>query len=439
MRLKNKKVLVYGLGSSGISVLERLIELKAKIFLFDKDKEKAIQVANKYNVSTFISLSEIKLIIVSPGVRKDDKILLEAIRLNIPIISELEFGYRLNKKATYIAVTGTNGKTTTVNMIHSVMKAYNSNCMLLGNVGTPLSSVKAKDALITLEVSSFQLEYIDKFKAKISVILNLAPDHLDRYNNLDDYYTYKKRIVKNSTNDYLVLNYDDENLKDFKPSNCNIYYFSLITFVNHGAYLYNNKIYFVDGGSSEEIMDIKDLKIIGIHNIANAMATIVVSKLQGVPTNIIQHVLKNFKGLKHRFELVCEENGVIVINDSKATNVASTVSAYKNISSGSYVLLGGSSKGEKYDQLFQNKNQKFHYYLFGDTAEEMYETAKNYGVQNKCIIFDSLFEAVDLALHNAKNGEMVVLTPACASFDSFKNYEDRGEQFIEYVRAYYEK
>ena len=439
MRLKNKRILVYGLGSSGKSVILQLLKLKSKIFLLDASLDKLTKLLNEYHLYIFDSLDNIDMIIVSPGIRKDDKILVEAMARSIPIISELEFGYLLNKKSYFIAVTGTNGKTTTVNMLYSMVKEYKEECYLLGNIGTPLSSISNVKSNIIVEVSSFQLEYIDRFRPKVAVILNLAPDHLDRYNSEQEYYQYKKRIIENSQNDYLVVNFDDINLKDFQPKNCTIYYFSLNTFVSKGAYLYNNNIYFSDGGSSELILGIQELNVIGIHNIANAMASIVVARLLKVPTNIIKNTLCAFRGLEHRFELVCMRDGIVVINDSKATNVASTLSAYDSIVNGSYLILGGSDKGESFDKLFANDKQKYHYCIYGATAFKILESAQKYNKQSECILFDTLFDATEYALKSANKGNMVVLSPACASFDSFLNYEDRGQQFKEFVRAYYEK
>ena len=437
MRFKNKKILVYGLGKSGLAVINRLIKLKAKIFLLDANKDILKNIASIYGLSTEFNISSLDMIIVSPAIAKNDALLEQAKKFKVKIISEIEFGYLLNKKATCIAVTGTNGKTTTVNIIYNILQSSGKNSFLLGNVGTPLSSEDVKKGLVALEVSSFQLEYIDKFRPQISIILNLAPDHLNRYKNIEEYYSYKKKIIQNSKNDILILNKDDDILKDFRPQKTNIYYISLNKFEGKGAYIYNGKICYHEK-DTEEICDIKDLKLIGIHNLYNIMASVVACKLVGVSSEVVREVITQFVGLAHRFEFVLENNGVVVINDSKATNVASTLSTYKSIMNGSHIILGGSSKGESFDALFSGK-PKYHFYIYGDTAKEIYTSAKKYNQQKRCTIFDNLFEATEYALSKAKKGEMVVLSPACASYDAFKNYEDRGEQFKEYVRGYYEK
>ena len=437
MRFKNKKILVYGLGKSGLAVIERLIRLKAKIFLLDTNKKVLDKIASSYDLSTEFDISSLDMIIVSPAIAKNDAVLEQAKMSKIKIISELEFGFLLNKKATYISVTGTNGKTTTVNIIYNILKSSGKNSYLLGNVGTPLSSATIKKGIVALEVSSFQLEYIDKFRPQIAIILNLAPDHLNRYTSLSEYYSYKKKIIQNSKNDILILNKDDNNLKNFNPQNTKVYYISLNKFDGKGAFIFDGKICYHDK-STEEICDIKDLKLIGIHNLYNIMASVVACKLMGIYNETIKTAITQFSGLAHRFEFVLENNGVIVINDSKSTNVASTLSAYKSTTSGSHIILGGSSKGECFDALFSEK-PKYHFYLYGETAKEIYATAKKYNQQKKCTIFDNLFDATNYALSKAKRGEMVVLSPACASYDAFVSYEDRGEQFKEYVRTYYEK
>ena len=437
MRIKNKRFLVYGLGSSGVSVIQRLLECKAKIFLLDKDVDKLKDLVVKFKVNAYEDGDKIDVVIVSPGISKDDEFILSAKGKGVKIISELEFGYLLNRKAKYVAVTGTNGKTTTVNLLNHIL-SKEMQCKMLGNVGVPLTTEKDYKDTIVLEVSSFQLEFIDKFRPHISVILNLAPDHLDRYQDEKEYYSFKKRIAKNSKNDILILNADDKNIMTSDFTNCNIYHLSINKFIKRGVYLYNNIIYFVDGGKSIEILSIQDISLVGVHNIYNVMACVCVSKLLNIDPVVIKESVKSFKGLPHRFEFVTHHNGVTIINDSKATNIASVISAMQSISLNSHILLGGSDKGEDFTNLFK-LHLPYKYYLYGATANKIYKAACECDMQDKCVVFDTMFDCVRMAIEMAKEGQMIVLCPGCASFDAFKNYEDRGEQFKNFVRSFYEK
>nr|WP_232470122.1 UDP-N-acetylmuramoyl-L-alanine--D-glutamate ligase [Brachyspira pilosicoli] len=378
-------------------------------------------------------LKDITLIIISPGVPQSIDIVKEAKKRNIKVIGEIEFAYNLIPDRNYISVTGTDGKTTTVNLIYSIISSYKK-ARLLGNVGNTFSKEVEnieKDEDIVLELSSFQLETVDNFHSHISVILNIAEDHLDRYKDIEDYFNAKKNITKNqNSNDFLILNYDN--------SYTNRYYneliktkdisFNVLTFsTKYGeANLYYNSedecLYY----NGEKIFSIAKRKLLGMHNIENILASVLACIKDNIPIEYIDKAVNNFKSIEHRLEFVKEIDGVRYINDSKATSMSAVMSALKSFDKNIILIMGGRNKGIDFKPLksiIEERVKKL--ILTGEASEDL---SSMIDVSNKIIIKD-FTEAFDYAKKIAVKGDTVLLSPGCASFDSFKNYEERGKYF----------
>lgn len=378
-------------------------------------------------------LKDITLIIISPGVPQSIDIVKEAKKRNIKVIGEIEFAYNLIPDRNYISVTGTDGKTTTVNLIYSIISSYKK-ARLLGNVGNTFSkeveSIE-KDEDIVLELSSFQLETVDNFHSHISVILNIAEDHLDRYKDIEDYFNAKKNITKNqNSNDFLILNYDNfytnryyNELIKTKDISFNVLTFS--TKYREANLYYNSEdecLYY----NGEKIFSIAKRKLLGMHNIENILASVLACIKDNIPIEYIDKAVNNFQSIEHRLEFVKEIDGVRYINDSKATSMSAVMSALKSFDKDIILIMGGINKGIDFKPLksiIEDRVKKL--ILTGEASEDL---NKMIDVSNKIIIKD-FTEAFDYAKKIAVKGDTVLLSPGCASFDSFKNYEERGKYF----------
>lgn len=378
-------------------------------------------------------LKDITLIIISPGVPQSIDIVKEAKKRNIKVIGEIEFAYNLIPDRNYISVTGTDGKTTTVNLIYSIISSYKK-ARLLGNVGNTFSkeveSIE-KDEDIVLELSSFQLETVDNFHSHISVILNIAEDHLDRYKDIEDYFNAKKNITKNqNSNDFLILNYDNfytnryyNELIKTKDISFNVLTFS--TKYREANLYYNSEdecLYY----NGEKIFSIAKRKLLGMHNIENILASVLACIKDNIPIEYIDKAVNNFKSIEHRLEFVKEIDGVRYINDSKATSMSAVMSALKSFDKNIILIMGGRNKGIDFKPLksiIEERVKKL--ILTGEASEDL---SSMIDVSNKIIIKD-FTEAFDYAKKIAVKGDTVLLSPGCASFDSFKNYEERGKYF----------
>lgn len=378
-------------------------------------------------------LEDITLIIISPGVPQSIDIVKEAKRRNIKVIGEIEFAYNLIPDRNYISVTGTDGKTTTVNLIYSIISSYKK-ARLLGNVGNTFSkeveSIE-KDEDIVLELSSFQLETIYNFHSHISVILNIAEDHLDRYDDIEDYFNAKKNITKNQNcYDFLILNYDNyytnryynELIKE-KDISFNVLTFS--TKYKESNLYYNSEdecLYY----NGKKLFSIAKRQLLGMHNIENILASVLACIKDNIPVEYIDKAVNSFKSIEHRLEFVREINGVIYINDSKATSMSAVMSALKSFDKNIILIMGGRNKGIDFKPLksiIEERVKKL--ILTGEASEDLNKMIE---VSNKIIIKD-FTEAFNYAKKIAVNGDTVLLSPGCASFDSFKNYEERGKYF----------
>lgn len=440
MYIKQQSFLVLGASKSGKAVCEYLIQNDCKnCYIYEQlsgeKVEKNLQELSKMGVKNFLEeytdeiLKEIDVLVLSPGVPINHPISVKAKQLGKRIMGELEFAY-----STFIppiiAITGTNGKTTTVNLIYQILINSHKNTRLLGNVGVPftseISNIK-RDEVTVVEVSSFQLESTFSFCPHISCILNVTPDHLDRHYTMENYVFLKKKIFKNQRqSEYIVLNYDDETVRGFaSETNAKIIWVSTKEKVD-GAYLLDGKLYY----KNQFIVDQDSLSILGEHNVYNCLFAIVCTYLLGVKIDIIKEVLIGFKGVKNRMEFVCEIDGVKYLNDSKATNTASTISAIQCIKEPTILILGGYDKKEDYQDLFEKIKTSLvkHVILTGNTRFKMLEIAGVVGISDITITSD--FDlAVKIASMIALPGDMVLLSPACSSFDAFSSYEERGNRF----------
>ncbi|MEI0493427.1 UDP-N-acetylmuramoyl-L-alanine--D-glutamate ligase [Brachyspira intermedia] len=446
--LKKQNILILGATlRSGVSIantlydINRTFNVNIKYALSDSKTEEqlkdSIEALKDKDIKLFFGnqdisiLDNITLIIISPGIPHTIPIVEEAKRRNIKIIGEIEFAYNFIPNRNYIAVTGTDGKTTTVTLIHEIIKSYKK-ARLLGNVGNTFSKeieTIEPDEDIILELSSFQLETVEKFHAHIAAILNIAEDHLDRYKDIEDYFNTKKNIIINQNkNDFLVLNYDN--------IYTNIWYnelngnskSKLLTFSlkSKFATIYYNEedeyIYYKD----KKLFSIENRKLIGKHNIANILAAVLICLKDKIPADHIEKVVNNFKGIEHRVELVGEINGVKYINDSKATSMNSVMSALKSFDKDIILIMGGRNKNIDFTPLNSIVNARVKkLILMGEAANVLSDMLH---FDNKIIVRD-LTDAFNYASSIAISGDTVLLSPGCTSFDMFKNYEERGKYF----------
>ena len=445
MYVKNQKFLVLGVSKSGFAAANHILDKGGVCYFYEEitdpkltENIKTLTERGAINATADVDgiLPEIDIVIISPGIPINHEVAVKAKRMGKRIIGEFTFGY-LECSPTFLGITGTNGKTTTVNIISEILKCASVDTRLVGNVGVPVSSSLdgfSTDTMYVAEVSSFQLESVDYFCPHIACVLNISPDHLERHYSMENYVYLKKRIVANLTpSEYAVLNYDDEIVKGFsEETKAKTVWVSASEKID-GAYYKEGKLFYKD----EFIIEESELPIKGLHNIYNALFAIAATKTLGIDNESVVSGLKNFKGVRHRIELIAEVNGVKYYDDSKATNTASAISAIESINAEKVLILGGSEKGEKYDKLFETikRNNVKHVVLTGASKFNMLKSASECGFSDITITFD-FKNAVKIAILMAESGDCVVLSPACASFDRFKNYEERGDFFAETVKEF---
>lgn len=452
MDLTDKKVVVVGTGVSGMGAVKLLSETSADITLYDgNDKADRDEILKKIPDDCDLRLiigempdevvKETDLLVISPGVPIDSDIVKLFERENVPVWGEIELAYNF-EKGTVFAITGTNGKTTTTTLVGEIMKKYNNQTFVVGNIGNSYTSEvlkTTKDSYTVAEISSFQLETIREFAPKGSAILNITPDHLNRHYTMENYAAVKESITKNQwkvrEDDYCVLNYDDKVLREFGKTIKNPVYFSRKEKPSKGAYLDGRIIRYFDGKNDYEVMSVDDMHLFGNHNYENVMAAIAMTIEAGVPLNIIINVIKDFMGVEHRIEYVRDKNGVRYYNDSKGTNPDSSIKALEAMSRPTILIAGGYDKHSEFDEFIEAFDNKVKLMvLLGQTADKIEETAVRHGFTN-IIKTDSLEKAVKICAENAVSGDVVLLSPACASWGMFKNYEERGKLFKEYVNS----
>ncbi|GAB6282085.1 MAG: UDP-N-acetylmuramoyl-L-alanine--D-glutamate ligase [Ignavibacterium sp.] len=461
MEIKDKHISIIGAKKSGVASAILIKKLGGIPFVSDSaDKEKLsdfLEALNKENINFEVGKHSEKVfdcdfIVISPGVPSNSEVIVKAKKKNIKIISEIELASQFCK-GFIIAITGSNGKTTTTSLIGHLLNNANKKCYTAGNIGLAFSEIALnvkENEFISLEVSSFQLDFIEKFKPNIAIILNITPDHLNRYNNnFEEYIKSKYRIFENQNeNDLLILNADDETIKKHpietksKIGNSSLgiaipmgreKFFSLSNKIENGCYLKDEQIIYCEDGKEIFQFDTKELKIKGEHNYANAMASIIVAKSIDCEDEKIIEGLKSFNGVEHRLELVAEINGVQYINDSKATNVDSVWYALRSFDNPIYLILGGLDKGNDYAKikpLVLDKVKKI--FAIGSSAEKIFQFFHH---DIKVEIKSSLEECVKAANMEAREGDVILLSPACASFDMFENYEHRGKVFKSVVES----
>ncbi|WP_412984094.1 UDP-N-acetylmuramoyl-L-alanine--D-glutamate ligase [Pontimicrobium sp. IMCC45349] len=441
-----KRLVVLGGGESGVGTALLGKEKGYEVFLSDKgkiqNKYKEVLVHNEIEWEeqqhTESKVLNADVVMKSPGIPDKVELVKKLKSKGVSVISEIEFAAQFTK-ATIVGITGSNGKTTTTMLTHHILESGDLNVAMAGNIGDSFAKqvVKNESENFVLELSSFQLDGIENFKPHIAIITNITPDHLDRYDyKFENYIASKFRIAKNQTkNDYLIYDADDEVITDYlneNPVQSTLLPFSLTKKVEQGAYLENKNIKILID-NSQIIMPTTKLALQGKHNVKNAMAASTVAHLLKIRKHTIRESLENFQGAEHRLENVLKINKVQYINDSKATNVNATYFALESMGAPTVWIVGGVDKGNNYRELFQFVNEKVKAIIcLGTDNAKLFE---NFGNMVDVIVETQFMsEAVKIAYKIAEAGDNVLLSPACASFDLFDNYEDRGRQFKEAVR-----
>lgn len=457
MDFQNKKVLVFGSGKSGIAAMVLLKKAGADPVLYDGNEklnpeEIREKLREKTANSTFAPeiilgeypeerIAQTELVVLSPGVPCDLP-LVEAFRsAGVPIIGEIELAY-LTGKGKVLAITGTNGKTTSTTLLGEMMKASFPEVYVVGNIGNPYTEVslsQSENAVTVAEISSFQLETIRTFHPAVSAVTNLTPDHLNRHHTLEEYYRVKMRIAENQTEDDLcVLNYEVPVLREAaKNLRCRICWFSSLRKLDEGIYYEDGAIYLADKSSVNLLIKTDELQILGLHNFENVMTAAAMALFAGADIKTIRRVLRDFPGVEHRIEFVEEIDGVRYYNDSKGTNPDAAIKAIQAMNRPTLLIGGGYDKGSSYEEWinsFDGKVKKF--VLIGQTKEKIAEAAEKCGFPKEDIILcGDLAEAVAVCRAQSCPGDAVLLSPACASWGQFDNYEQRGEQFKMLIRG----
>ncbi len=495
MNLKNKKVLLVGLAKTGVSTIKHLNRLGAKVVVNDiKDKDKLKDILDELsdlnNVEYILghhpeNIDDIDMTVVSPGVPLDLPFILKIKSKNIEIIGEVELAYRLSKNPIFIGITGTNGKTTTTSLVGEIFKKANRDTYIVGNIGNPVIDtvgVANENSVLVTELSSFQLESIATFKPHVSAILNFTEDHLNRHHTMEAYMEAKARIFENQdSKDFCVLNYDDEDVRSLsdnvkakkiffsrkKSLECGIYLDEAkniivnidekITLLNKDelslpgdhnlencmaaaaiAYVSN-----IDIDTIREVLktfagvehrqELDELSLPGDHNLENCMAAAAIAYVSNIDIDTIREVLKTFAGVEHRQEFVRNLKGVMFVNDSKATNPDSSIKAVQSYNRPIVLIAGGMDKQSSFDEFLDAaKENVYALVLLGETAQKIKECAQNKGFDNITVVKD-MKEAVNASYQIAKDGDVVLLSPACASWDMYKSFEVRGIDFKDNV------
>ncbi|MEJ8554962.1 UDP-N-acetylmuramoyl-L-alanine--D-glutamate ligase [Tepidibacter sp. Z1-5] len=442
MNLNSKNVLLVGLARTGISTIKKLYEKGAKVIVNDiKDEEKLKDILNdlkgydvKYVLGKHIEdISGIDLTIVSPGVPLDLEFIKKIKSANIEVIGEVELSYRLSK-SFFIGLTGTNGKTTTTTLVGEIFKSANKDTYIVGNIGNPVIDTVDKsneDSVLVTELSSFQLESIKEFKPRISAILNITPDHLNRHKTMQNYIDAKCRIFENQNeNDFTVLNYDCEITRELgRKCKSKVVYFSRKQILNEGIYVKDNIITINLNDKEIKLMNISDISIPGSHNLENALAAVSIAAVYGLDMEVVKQVLKTFGGVEHRLEFVRQINDIKFVNDSKGTNPDASIKALKAYDNPIILIAGGQDKKSDFAEFTKLFNGKVkHVILLGETADIIRKSAIEQGF-NDCYKVENMEEAVQKAYKLASSNDVVLLSPACASWDMYESYEVRGNHF----------
>lgn len=447
MDFNQKQVIVVGLAKSGLSAVKVLHEIGAKVTVTDiKAKESLMDILDEmtpYIVDAIVGrhpedLTKFEIAVLSPGVPTDLPFIQKMKDLGISVIGEIELAYQLCK-GSFVGITGTNGKTTTTALTGEIFAHSNKPYYVVGNIGLPAVS-KALDATkettMVTEISSFQLETVSEFRAKVAAVLNLTPDHLNRHKTMENYIAAKARIFENQhATDALVLNYDDKPTRDLaKLSKGKVHYFSREKVEGMSAYIQDQHIVLDCFGEKEPLCRLDELFIFGRHNEENALAAALICRLAGIKPNEIVQGLKSFKGVEHRIEYTATIDNRIFYNDSKGTNPDSTICAIEAMVRPTILIAGGYNKDSDFAPIFDVfKGKVKSLILMGETKEIFAETAKSKGF-NQIYFAENMEEAVSLSYAQSEQGDAILLSPACASWDMYQNFEQRGEHFKKCVK-----
>ena len=439
---KDKKIVVLGLAKSGFAAAKLLNGLGAAVTVNDQKPieespegsellSHGIEVIGGGHPS-HLTENALDLIVKNPGIPYSNPVLQKAKEKKIPIITEVELAYTISE-ADIIGITGSNGKTTTTTLIYEILKKANKNPLISGNIGTVACEVAERatsENVIVMELSSFQLMGTEKFKPKISVLLNLFDAHLDYHGTKAEYGKAKANIFKNQTeDDFAVVNANDPFVMELtKDTKANLVPFSATQVLESSAYIKADQIYFID----EPIIDVHDIVLPGQHNLENILAAIAAVKLYGASNAAIQEVLQTFTGVEHRLQYVETINGRKFYNDSKATNILATQKAIAAFKEPTILLAGGLDRGNSFDELIPSLKKVKGVITFGQTAEKTLDAAKKAGI-NLLKHVDNVEKAVKEAYNLSEEGDVILLSPACASWDQFKTFEERGDMFVNSV------
>ena len=446
----SQKVLVAGTGISGISAAKLLLAQGGEVVLYDgneKLSEENLKAKFDEGAKVTIVLGELKktdlmgveLCVISPGIPLESPFVAVIDEAKIPIWSEIELAYHCSK-GKLAAITGTNGKTTTTALTGEIMRKFYKSVFVVGNIGDPYTAhaLETTDESVTVaEVSSFQLETIMDFHPNVSAITNITPDHLDRHKTMECYIQVKEGITRNQTEeDTCVLNYEDPVLREFgKTLKCKVLYFSSKEKLDEGIFMDGDFIVYRHDGKNEKVLDVNELNIIGRHNHENVMTAVAIAIHLGVPMDMIREACREFKAVEHRIEYVRERFGVTYYNDSKGTNPDAAIQAIKAMPGPTLLIAGGYDKHSEYDEWIENFDGKVRYLvLIGQTRDKIAECAKKHGITD-IMYAEDMQEAVQVCASYANAGDYVLLSPACASWGMFKNFEERGRIFKECVNA----
>lgn len=448
MDLQNKTVLVIGTGKSGIGAAGLLSKAGAKTILFDSNEKLDVE-ALKEKTAGITSLQivtgtlpselegQVELLVISPGVPIDSDMVVSFEKRGIPVWGEIELAYAFSK-GEVIAITGTNGKTTTTTLVGEIMSVYKPSVFVVGNIGNPYTDIAMdtkEDSVVVAEISSFQLETIHTFAPKVSAILNITPDHLNRHHTMECYVETKEKIASNQTKeDVCVLNYEDAYTRAF-GDRCpaKVVFFSSKRELADGLFLQGEEIMLAENGKSQKLMNIHEMNLVGLCNVENVMAAIAICRAMNVPMDVILATVRQFKAVEHRIEFVATKNGVDYYNDSKGTNPDAAIQGIRAMTKPTILIGGGYDKQSEYDEWIENFDGKVKaFVLIGQTRDKIAECARKHGVSN-IILADTFEEAFEICVQNAVPGDAVLLSPACASWGMFPNYEVRGKMFKEMV------
>lgn len=449
MDLKGKRVLVFGSGKSGIGAAELLGQVGACPVLYDGnpdlDKEAVLHKTASIKETDIYAgglpeevQKSLDLAVLSPGVPTDLPLVKSFYEQGLPVWGEVELAF-CTGKGRVLAITGTNGKTTTTALLGKIMEDAEDSVFVVGNIGTPYTSKAlemTEDSVTVAEISSFQLETIEKFAPCVSAILNITEDHLNRHHTMEEYIRVKELIVKNQKpEDVCVLNYEDPVLREFgKNIVPQTVYFSSERRLEKGIFLEDGQIILKTEDQEISLVKTDDLKLLGKHNFENVMAAAAMAYYAGVSVESIRKSICEFTAVEHRIEYVTEKNGVVYYNDSKGTNPDAAIKGIQAMNRPTWLIGGGYDKGSSYDEWLYSFDGKVRsLVLIGQTKEKIREAAERLGVCS-CILCEDLQEAVKICAEKAQPGEAVLLSPACASWGQFDNYEQRGDCFKEYVK-----